>query len=69
MDPKDAIYVFQALVFGPTCFPSMSTLVKDRHVIKLRKSVPKASEVITKFTYFDDSSGSQPIVEAISNQL
>lgn len=42
MDPKDAIYIFQAMMFGPTCSPSMSQFVKDHHAEKFRETFPKA---------------------------
>lgn len=63
LDPKLAIYIFQAMMFGPTCSPSMSQFVKNHHAEKFREKFPKAYEVITKYTYVDDSSDSQPTVE------
>lgn len=63
MDPRNAIWIMQSMMFGPTSSPAQAQFAKNFHAEKYRVTHPKAYDVITKFTYVDDSSDSQPTID------
>lgn len=62
-DPRECIYIHQSMAFGPTSSPFMAQFAKNFHAEKFKEKFPEAYDVITKFTYVDDSSDSQPTLE------
>lgn len=57
------VYVFDRMMFGPTCSPSLAQFVKNQHAMKFREECPEAVDALINFTYVDDYFNSHPTIE------
>lgn len=60
---KPEVFIMQAMMFGPTCSPSVAQIIKNQHAEKYRSSRPEAAEALQRFMYVDDYFNSHTTVE------
>ena len=57
------IFIFESMLFGPTCSPSQANAVKIEHAMKSAEKYPNASRVALNAMYMDDAFNSEDTIE------